>query len=193
MAAEDRVMILDGAIGTELSKKNIDASKQWAGWPAQLFAQDVLEEVHRSYIDAGADIITANTYGNNAHVMGSPDLVDEANRMGIEIARRAASRAERGREIIVAGSMSNHPPLVKNTREKVEESTSLGSWPSPQVELQNYRDQLASLEKAKPDWILLEMIIETVHGDLLIAAATETDLPVVVGLTAAENGHSILR
>ena len=132
------LIVLDGATGTELTKcLEVDAEQQWNGYPAQCFFPNAVEAVHKSYVDAGSDIITANTYGTNRHVMGiksyavDPSSVADANTKGVACARRAATAGSchsiptnktntyqpftlhsQRNQVLVAGSMSNHPPAI---------------------------------------------------------------------------------
>ena len=62
---KDEVVLLDGGTGTELQKRGLDmVPGAWCG-PVSLKNADVLEKVHLDYIEAGADIITANTYASS--------------------------------------------------------------------------------------------------------------------------------
>eukprot|EP01134_Creolimax_fragrantissima_P006794 CFRG6794T1 len=184
------LIVLDGATGTELTARGIDTESHWNGWPAQLYMPKEVEAVHRSYIDVGADILTTNTYGTNKHVMGSEadsGIVNRANLVGARICRDAVG----SRNIVVAGSMSTHPPALTNMARdtpldfKVHNPTKMGAWPTPQKELANYREQARTLVEGGVDLLFLEMIKDRLHGDLLVTAAVEAGIPVVVGLTLA--------
>ena len=120
MLAEREWLLADGATGTNyfaMGLQSGDAPELW-----NVDHPDRVASLHQQFIDAGADIITCNTYGNNAHVMGSPEFVEEANMLGVKIARDIANEA--GREVFVAGSMSNHPPLVHMKKKIKEEGLS---------------------------------------------------------------------
>lgn len=197
------LLTLDGANGTELTKtEGVEAEMQWNGWPAQLFVPDSVEHVHKSYVDAGADVVTTNTYATNRHVMGIKHYDEEqgqttvavANAIGVRVARTAA-RSAKNRKVIVAGSISNHPPAIEAQAKATETSslTAQGRWPAPEQEYQNYRESALALADAGADVLFLEMVKDTVHGDLLVRAANSTGLPVVVGLTLTvknEDGRS---
>ena len=67
---------------------------------------DVIEDIHRQYVDAGADIISTNTFNANAISLADysmQDLAREISREGARIARKVADAS--GREIMVAGSI----------------------------------------------------------------------------------------
>jgi len=200
-------MVLDGATGSELTElPGIDWEGQWSGWPAHLTAPAAVETVHRSYVDSGADVVTTNTYCTNRHVMGTMceqcsgrDIVLEANAVAVEVAQSASSSA-RERRVLVAGSMSNHAPsYVKVAAANAEEEssscnpTATGGWPSEDVELRNYREQAAHLANSGVDLLLLEMVKDREHGDLIVEAASEVGIPVVIGFTLrlAEGGRQL--
>lgn len=86
------VIILDGGTGTELERHGVPMDcHAWCG-PATLDHLAVLEAVHRDYIAAGADIITANTYASLPLMLdpaGFGDKFEEINCAAIESAHRA--------------------------------------------------------------------------------------------------------
>jgi 5-methyltetrahydrofolate--homocysteine methyltransferase len=117
-----RILVLDGAMGTQVQRYGLDESafrgSRFASHPRDLKgASDVLaltrpavlEEIHRAYLEAGADIIETNTFNAQRISFGDYALepyVYEINKAAAEIARRACdaySTAERPR--FVAGSL----------------------------------------------------------------------------------------
>src|SRR5713226_4311983 len=114
-ALESRVMLLDGAMGTMIQQKNLSAAD--FGGPAldgcnEILVKtrpDVILDVHRAYLEAGADIVETDTFGATPIVLAEYQLADQAfelNRIAAQIARRAAEEFSRpGRLRFVAGSM----------------------------------------------------------------------------------------
>ena len=104
---KDEVVLLDGGTGTELQKRGLDmVPGAWCG-PVSLKNADVLEKVHLDYIEAGADIITANTYASSRIMLreaGYEDQFEEINRVAIETALRARDKSGQ-KSILVAGSL----------------------------------------------------------------------------------------
>ena len=104
---KDEVVLLDGGTGTELQKRGLDmVPGAWCG-PVSLKNADVLEKVHLDYIEAGADIITANTYASSRIMLreaGYEDQFEEINRVAIETALRA--RDKKGQKSGVIYSMT---------------------------------------------------------------------------------------
>ena len=117
--ARERILILDGAIGTMLQAAGLTEDDfragPLAGCPVELRGNneclnltrpDVVRAVHEAYIEAGADIITTNTFGANAivqHDYGCAELAPRMALAGARLARAAADAA--GRPVLVAGSV----------------------------------------------------------------------------------------
>ncbi|MEI7615035.1 MAG: homocysteine S-methyltransferase family protein, partial [Betaproteobacteria bacterium] len=114
-ALSQRILVIDGAMGTQLQERNLtDADfggPQYEGCNEHLVLTrpDVIADVHRAYLEAGADIIETDTFGATDIVLaeyGLEDQVFEINRRAAEIARAACDAAatpEKPRW--VAGSM----------------------------------------------------------------------------------------
>ncbi len=119
-----RILVLDGAMGTMIQARNLVEAdyrgKEFAHHPRDLrlnndalnLAQPhIIEEIHTQYLEAGADIIETNTFNSNAISMadyGLEDRVADLNFAGAQVARRAVDRfaaAHAGRRCFVAGSM----------------------------------------------------------------------------------------
>jgi 5-methyltetrahydrofolate--homocysteine methyltransferase len=110
-----RILVLDGAMGTVLQGKNLTAADfggpEYEGCNEylNLTRPDVVTSVYEAYLDAGADIIETNTFGGTPIVLAEYALQDqtrEINRDGARLARRAAdSRSTPDKPRFVAGSM----------------------------------------------------------------------------------------
>ena len=101
----DRILILDGAMGTMVQAHRLQESDfrgtRFADWPQDLKGNndllsltrpDVVKDIHTAYLEAGADIIETNTFTANAPSMadyGMQDLVEEMNRESARLAREA--------------------------------------------------------------------------------------------------------
>ena len=102
----ERILILDGAMGTKIQSQGLTAESyhqgQFAGWPVSLVgnndvlcltAPDVIKRIHEQYIEAGADIITTNTFSANRISQKEYGCEEQAREMalaGARIAREAA-------------------------------------------------------------------------------------------------------
>ena len=170
------VVVIDGGMGSELEARGAPMDHEaWCGL-ANLDAPDLVRAIHEDYVRAGADVIIANTFPTNRAAMaaaGFGDRVEEMNRAAVGAALEALDRAEDGRDVAVAGSMSIWGPW---------EEVSGGDLPSEAVVLDVYREQAAMLAAAGVDLIVLEML--DVRWATAIRAAAETGLPVWAGIWA---------
>lgn len=162
-------MIIDGGTGTELERRGVPmVNNAWCAMGAATHP-DELRAIHRSYIDAGVEVIIANTYATSRHLLefgGIEDRFEELNRRGVEIAieaRKASGRTD----VLVAGSIS----------------TTQQGGPFPPIEdaRVNYLDQARILAEAGADLIILEMMRDIDHTQAALDGAATTGLPIWMG------------
>jgi len=125
-ATTDHAILYDGGMGTEIEYRIPESIKgeAWCGL-AHLLEPAAVEAIHFDFAEAGATVMTTNTYATNRHVLetsnedgeASPTSFDvpEANAKAVEVARAAIEKqAEAGNnaKFWVAGSISNHPPFA---------------------------------------------------------------------------------
>ena len=104
LIAEKGVLLADGATGTNLFAMGLPAGEA----PELLneTAPETITDLHRNFVEAGADIILTNSFGGTRHRLklhNAQDRVFELNKRAAEIARAVADKA--GRKVIVAGSV----------------------------------------------------------------------------------------
>ena len=182
------IVILDGGTGPELERRGVPMDPgAWCG-PATLKHIDVLESIHRDYIAAGADIITANTFASSRLMLSQAGLADrfeDINRTAVGAARRA--RLASGREdVAVAGSLSHMVPVASGTAISDPARAPLVA------EMSDAFEELAALLHDEGcDLILLEMMYHTDRMAPAFKAAMDTGLPVWAGFSArrGENGQ----
>ncbi|MCP8967117.1 methionine synthase [Ectobacillus ponti] len=111
-ALEERILILDGAMGTMIQQADLTADdfggEEYEGCNEYLVVTrpDVIVDIHRAYIEAGSDIIETNTFGATNIVLSDYNLEhldEELNERAARLAKQAA--AESGRDVYVAGAM----------------------------------------------------------------------------------------
>jgi S-methylmethionine-dependent homocysteine/selenocysteine methylase len=171
---EGRPALLDGGMGRELRARGVPIPNTIWSANGLLVAKDVVLQIHKDYIEAGADIITTNSYGvikSDLAKEGIADRFAELNRLAGKLAIQASRSAEEG--VAVAASL---PPLHGSYRPDlvgaVEELVPL------------YREQCEMLEPYS-DLFLCETMSS---GDEALAAATaacEFGKPVWVSWTLA--------
>lgn len=158
----------------------------WCG-PATLGNVDVLEGVHRDYIAAGADVITANTYASSRLMLepaGYGDHFDTINRAAVAAALRAREASGRD-DILVAGSLSQMCPLKAGS-----DHPDLSREP-PAGDMRAAFEELAFLLRAAGcDLIILEMMYYPHRIALALEAALATGLPVWLGFSVRRDDQN---
>ena len=111
----ERILILDGAMGTMLQQQNLTAADfggahlEGCNENLVMSRPDVVLSIHRKYLEAGADLIETNSFGGTAVVLGEYGLgqrARELNRRAAELARQAVDEFSTApKQRFVAGSM----------------------------------------------------------------------------------------
>lgn len=173
--SEARPIILDGGTGTEIRARGYMLHPSAWSALAHIEYPDLVLDVHRDYLAAGAEIVTANTFSLSRHNLehaGMGASFIESNLQAMKLAREAVdSRADR--QALVAGSISTIPPM------DAPDYLIIGS-----AAFQNYKDQAEILADAGADLILAEMLLETESASVVLEAALNAGLPVWAGLSA---------
>ena len=183
IAAGD-VIVLDGAIGSEVDRLGgrMDAAA-WCG-VANRTHPDTVRRVHESYLEAGADVITTNTFATCRHVLEGAGYGGETvaiNRRAVELAREALHRVAPDRPVAIAGSMSNNVAWLPGTV-----GADPAYLPSPQQEAANYREMADTLAEAGCDLLIMEMMLDVRHASRVMEAALATGLPVWTGISTSQ-------
>ena len=108
--ADKEVVILDGAVGTQLQAMGVPMNT--FAWAAEALHSHpfTVRRMHEDYIRAGCDVITVNTYASARHnlePLGQADLTRELNLRAVMLADDARERAGKDRPVWIAGSVSN--------------------------------------------------------------------------------------
>lgn len=181
--ASGRIVIIDGATGTELQQRGVPMDEiAWSG-AAVLSHPDAVRAVHEDYIRAGAEVIIANTFGSTRQMLepaGYGQHVEAVNRRAVELAIEARKLVS-DETIAVAGSISAMPPGFDRT-----------AYLSPEKELDSYREAIAIQAEAGADLIALEMMEDTQHAARAMQAALESKLPVWLGVSCKQSGDGRL-
>jgi S-methylmethionine-dependent homocysteine/selenocysteine methylase len=174
------IVLLDGGTGSELEKRGAAMNAEaWCGL-ATLENTDILEAVHRDYIAAGSDIITANTYASSRLMLepaGYADRFEEINRLAVAAAQRARDSSGRN-DVLVAGSLSQMCPMAADS-----DRPDLDREPPADVMRAAFHELAALLRDAGCDVILLEMMFYPWRIRLALEAAVATGLPVWAGFS----------
>jgi methionine synthase I (cobalamin-dependent) len=176
--AEERPLLLDSAMGTELERRGARSQLPlWSAW-ALLESPSLVLAIHRDDLEAGADILTANTFRTHRRSLekaGKRKRAEELTRQAVELARRAAG--ESARPILVAGSLS---PLEDCYRpDLVPDEGTL--W-------QEHGQQARLLHESGADLILAETHNTIRELVAAVRAARETGLPVIASAVTDGKG-----
>ena len=174
---KDNILVFDGAMGTELYARGIFINKCFD--ELNLSNPALVQDVHRDYKKAGADVLETNTFGANVFKLrghGFADKVFEINRAGAEIAREVA-----GDDIYVAGSIG--PLGIK-----------IEPWGPTSVDeaREAFLEQVRGLAAGGVDLVSIETIsdLSEIHQAIL-AVREQGDLPIVAQMTVDEDGTSL--
>ena len=173
-------IILDGGIGTELERLGAPMDHEvWCAVALETHPQ-LVRDVHRSYIDAGADIITVNTYAATRHALtngGMEKNFTRWNKLAVQLARETLDASEVDRNILIAGSVSNFGHF---TDQYTDEQLA-----------PNFRDQAEILVENGVDFIILETLgAKTSTIVTALNAITEFNVPIWVAVSCAADHES---
>jgi len=203
-SSEERILILDGAMGTMLQGHQLDEQgyrgTRFADWPSDLKGNndllvltqpDIIREIHRTYMEAGADIVETNTFNATAVSQldyGMEELVGELNFEGARLAREVADAvaAETGSPRWVAG-------VLGPTSRTASISPDVNDPAARNIDFDTLREgyeyAVRNLIEGGADLILIETITDTINAKAaLFAIANEFDrlgykLPIMISGT----------
>ena len=170
-----RILFLDGGMGTLLQERGLKPGELPETWNLSR-PEDVIE-IHKAYLEAGADIILTNTFGANS--LKYQENLEEIITAGVVNARQAV--AECGRKAYVALDMGPTGKLLKPMGTlDFEDAVSL------------YRQAAAIGEKAGADLIVIETMSDTYELKAAVLGAREaTSLPIMATVVFGESGNML--
>src|SRR3989441_6632252 len=210
---EDRILILDGAMGTMIQAFKLDESGyrgKFKDHPAELKGNndllnitqpELIKNIHRQYLEAGADIIETNTFNSNAISMSDykmEAMVYELGLSGARLARQVADEfmtADPSRPRFVAGSVgptnrtASMSPDVNNPAFRAATFDAL---------VAAYYDQTSGLMDGGVDLLLAETIFDTINGKAALYAfekyflETGHRVPLMASVTITDNSGRTL-
>lgn len=180
--AAREIIILDGAIGTQL--QSMGAPMAEFAWAALALNSHpfTVRRMHENYIAAGVDIITTNTYASARHNLepiGLGELTAELNMRAVMLAQDARDKAAKDRPVLIAGSVSNFG--LKVGQESYMDSWDMARRRSETSEVQaraNLREQAELLAEAGVDFLISESTGGNNHRKWVVEACLSTGLAV---------------
>jgi 5-methyltetrahydrofolate--homocysteine methyltransferase len=177
---KERIVILDGAMGTMIQTYKLDEAgfrgDRFKGWGKDLKGlndllnvtqPEIVEEVHRQYLEAGADIIETNTFNSTAISLadyGLEALAYELSKAGAECAQRAAAQVlagNPGRTCLVAGALG---PTTKTASISTDVNNPAARGATFDTISAAYYDQARGLLDGGADLLLVETIFDTLNA-----------------------------
>ncbi len=208
----DRIVVLDGAMGTMIQRYKLDE----AGYRGKRFAQhpcdlkgcndllvvtqpDIIETLHREYFEAGADIVETNTFNSTSISLADyrlDDLVYELNLEGARVARRAAETVmarDPSRPRFVAGAMG---PTNRTASISTDVNNPAVKGVTFDQLVEAYAEQVRGLMDGGVDVILVETIFDTLNGKAALFAIEDAferrghRLPIMASVTFIQKGNT---
>lgn len=185
-----RILILDGAMGTMLQRKGLQGNSE----SFNLTNPETIGEIHNEYIEAGADIITANSFSANSISQSEYNLSEKAGQMAeaaARIARKAAGEAPR--KVWVAGSVgptSKSLSLAQNINDPVFRPYSFDEM------AEAFEVQIRGLVKGGVDLLLFETCFDALNTKAALYALGHIpeakDIPVMISASMSDKSGRTL-
>ncbi len=205
----ERILVLDGGMGTMIQQYKLTEldyrGDRFADFPGELkgnndllalMRPDVLRAIHTQYMEAGADIVTTNTFNANAISMadyGTEAYVAEINRAAARLLSQAAAdyQARAGRQILVAGSIGPTNKTASMSPDVNDPAYRAVGYADLYAA---YTEQIDALVEGGVDIILFETTFDTLNVKAGLEAAEavlrdrQVDLPIMLSLTLSAQG-----
>lgn len=185
-----RILIIDGAMGTMLQRKGLQGNSE----SFNLTNPETIGEIHNEYIEAGADIITANSFSANSISQSEYNLSEKAGQMAeaaARIARKAADEAPR--KIWVAGSVgptSKSLSLAQNINDPVFRPYSFDGM------AEAFEVQIRGLVKGGVDLLLFETCFDALNTKAALYAIGHipeaSDIPIMISASMSDRSGRTL-
>ena len=212
-AASERVLLIDGAMGTQIQCLGLDETHfrgdrfhscdrhlQGNNDLLTLSQPGAIEDIHFAYAMAGADILETNTFSSTSIAQadyGMQEFVYELNRDGARLARRAAIKAERadGRRRFVAGALGPTNRTASLSPDVNNPGFRAVSFDELRIA---YGEQIRGLIDGGADLILIETIFDTLNAKAAIFACFEAfaergaRLPLIISGTITDRSGRTL-
>lgn len=185
-----RILILDGAMGTMLQRKGLQGNSE----SFNLTNPETIGEIHNEYVEAGADIITANSFSANSISQSEYNLSEKAGQMAeaaARIARKAADEAPR--KIWVAGSVgptSKSLSLAQNINDPIFRPYSFDGM------AEAFEVQIRGLVKGGVDLLLFETCFDALNTKAALYAIGHipeaSDIPIMISASMSDKSGRTL-
>ena len=208
----ERILMLDGAMGTMIQRYKLDEAafrgERFKDWTKDLKGHNdllnvtqpaVIEEIHRQYFEAGADIVETNTFNSQSVSLadyGMDDLGYELSKAGAECARRAMAQVlakQPARRCFVAGAIG---PTTKTASVSTDSNDAASRGTTYPELVRAYSDQVRGLLDGGVDLLLVETIFDTLNAKAAFFAIQQLfaegarQVPIMASVTFIQAGSN---
>ena len=208
----ERILILDGAMGTMIQQRKLDEAafrgERFKDWKKDLKGHNdllnitqpaIIEDIHRQYLEAGADIVETNTFNSQAISLadyGMDTLGYELSKAGAECARRAVDRVQAmqpGRRCFVAGAIG---PTTKTSSISTDVNNPAARGTTYEELVAAYGEQVRGLLDGGADVLLVETIFDTLNAKAAFFAIQQAfasgarRVPIMASVTFIQAGSN---
>lgn len=190
-ALNERVLLFDGAMGTEIQKLNLSADAYPDGQAGfndglVLTRPDIISKIHESYLNAGADCIETNTFGSNKIKLDDYSYGEQTERFNETAASLAVEAAKKYDGRYVVGTMGPAGPLPSGPDKSMECSIE-------DIE-DAFLPQIRGLIRGGVDALVVETSNDILELKTVISAIRSLDdkIPVIANVTFPINGRMLL-
>ncbi len=209
---KERILILDGAMGTMIQQRKLDEAafrgERFKDWKKDLKGHNdllnitqpaIIEDIHRQYLEAGADIVETNTFNSQSISLADYHLASlgyELSRAGAECARRAVEQvqaAQPGRQCFVAGAIG---PTTKTSSISTDVNNPAARGTVYEELVVAYGEQVRGLLDGGADLLLVETIFDTLNAKAAFFAIQQVfasgvrPVPIMASVTFIQAGSN---
>ncbi|MBH0203141.1 MAG: methionine synthase [Nitrospira sp.] len=209
---QERILILDGAMGTMIQQRKLDEAafrgERFKDWTKDLKGHNdllnltqpsIIEDIHRQYLEAGADIVETNTFNSQSISLadyGMHTLGYELSKAGAECAKRAVAAVERaqpGRRCFVAGAIG---PTTKTSSISTDVNNPAARGTIYEELVKAYGQQVMGLLDGGADLLLVETIFDTLNAKAAFFAIQQAfasgarRVPIMASVTFIQAGSN---
>jgi len=208
----DRIVVLDGAMGTMIQQRKLDEAafrgERFKDWTRDLKGHNdllnitqpaIIQDIHRQYLEAGADIVETNTFNSQAISLADYQMESlgyELSKAGAECAKRAVQAVQAtqpGRQCFVAGAIG---PTTKTSSISTDVNNPAARGTTFQELVKAYSEQVRGLLDGGADILLVETIFDTLNAKAAFFAIEQVldeigrRVPIMASVTFIQAGSN---